>query len=88
MEEYPLMPYIADKREDLRRKLDVPSNCGELNYVITDTLIEYIETKGLSYQTINDILGALDGASKEFYRRVAEPYEDEKIKQNGDVYGG
>lgn len=82
------MPYI--KGEYLRSELkhgDVsPRDCGELNYVITEKLIEYVDRHGLSYQTINDILGALDGASKEFYRRVAAPYEDEKIKLNGDVY--
>ena len=41
---------------------------------------------GNSYATINDIIGALEGAKMEFYRRVVAPYEDEKIKENGDVY--
>jgi hypothetical protein len=41
---------------------------------------------GLSYQTINDIVGALEGAKLEFYRRVAVPYEDKKIIENGDVF--
>lgn len=59
---------------------------GELNYVVTLSIKNYMENKGLSYQTINDIIGALDGASKEFYRRVAAPYEDKKIEENGDVY--
>lgn len=34
---------------------------------------------------INDCIGACEGAKLEFYRRVASPYEDVKIKQNGDV---
>jgi len=42
--------------------------------------------QGPSYQTINDIIGALEGAKMEFYRRVVVPYEDKKIKDNGDVY--
>lgn len=62
------------------------STPGELNYLFTITLQEYVENKGLSYQTINDIVGALEGAKLEFYRRVAAPYEDTKIKENGDVY--
>ncbi|WP_439397023.1 DUF6899 family protein [Bradyrhizobium sp. PMVTL-01] len=35
---------------------------------------------------MNDVLGALDGAKAEFYRRVAAPYEDAKIADSGDVY--
>lgn len=30
--------------------------------------------------------GALRGAQLEFYARVARPYEDKKIIENGDVY--
>jgi hypothetical protein len=63
-----------------------PHTPGELNYLITTMLIEYLHARGKSYQTINDILGALEGAKLEFYRRVAVPYETEKCKQNGDVY--
>jgi len=40
----------------------------------------------LRYQNINDLLGALEGAKLELYRRVAAPYEDEKVESNGDVY--
>ena len=59
---------------------------GELNYMITIQCREYLERHGLKYQTVNDILGALEGAKLEFYRRVAAPYEDKKIKENGDCY--
>ena len=38
-----------------------------------------------NYQTMNDIMGALAGAQIEFYRRKVAPYEDTKIKDNGDV---
>lgn len=79
------MPYIdKDRRVDLIfEEAETP---GELNYLLTVEIMSYIQTNGLSYQNINDVLGALDGASKEFYRRVAVPYEEEKIKANGDVY--
>lgn len=59
---------------------------GELNYNITRLLKEYMDFHGLCYQTINDIVGALEGAKLEFYRRIAVPYETEKIEQNSDVY--
>ena len=59
---------------------------GELNFIVTRILNRYVEQKGLSYQTINDIVGALEGSKMEFYRRVAVPYEQGKIEINGDVY--
>jgi hypothetical protein len=59
---------------------------GELNYAFTELAKLYMNQHGLSYQTINDIVGALEGAKAEFYRRVAVPYEDKKIEENGDVY--
>lgn len=81
------MPYIrTEDRERLARKGEAPLTTGELNYAITKLLVGYAELKGLSYLTINDCLGALEGAKAEFYRRVAVPYEDAKAHLNGDVY--
>jgi len=80
------MPYIIkERRESLLPPAQVEST-GELNYMMTMLAIKYIKDHGLSYQSINDVLGAFDGASKEFYKRVAEPYELKKRKKNGDVY--
>ena len=83
------MPYIdRQRRFNLSgdENYDAVDTPGELNYRFTQEIIQYIKNKGLSYQTINDIVGALEGAKLEFYRRVASPYEDQKIKDNGDVY--
>lgn len=82
------MPYIEQKRRDaLDPMWDTPNNAGELNYVITKLLLKYIDVHSpLSYQLINDVLGALEGAKQEFYARIARPYEDQKILSNGDVY--
>lgn len=86
------MPYITKER---RRALFSDScvdydntvrTAGELNYFLTEQIKDYIKTKGLSYQTINDIVGALEGCKLEFYRRVVVPYENKKKKENGDVY--
>lgn len=79
------MPYISK----FRRKtvlLTGPENAGELNYRITDILTGYLISQGTSYQTFNDIIGALEGAKLEIYRRKIAPYENKKIKKNGDVY--
>lgn len=81
------MPYIKQEdREKLALDEYVPGTPGTLNYQITMLLREYVTYRKLSYQTINDIIGALEGAKAEFQRRVVAPYEDQKIAENGDVY--
>lgn len=58
---------------------------GELNYLISNICKIYLGST-TSYSKINDIVGALECSKIEFYRRVAEGYEDEKKNLNGDVY--
>jgi len=79
------MPYIEKKR---RNDLidESPKTSGELNYKITELAIEYLHNEGKCYKTINEITGALECAKMEFYRRVALPYEQTKIEENGDLY--
>jgi hypothetical protein len=55
---------------------------GELNYIITRILKE---SYPLRYFNLNRAVGVLECCKLEFYRRVAAPYEDTKIEQNGDV---
>lgn len=81
------MPYIApEDRDDLEpnstREAMTP---GELNYQLTCLVDGYL-AGNLDYQAINDVLGALEGAKLEVYRRVASPYEDRKREINGDVF--
>lgn len=66
-------------------RADNVENCGELNFAITVLIQTYIKNKGLRYQNINDVIGALEGAKMELYRMVAVDYENEKISENGDV---
>jgi broad-specificity NMP kinase len=82
------MPYIKDdQRWRLYQTPDVlPEAVGELNYIITELCLLWIEQHGKTYTAINDVIGVLECAKLEFYRRLAAPYEDEKIKENGDVY--
>ena len=79
------MPYIKTKQRHHLRD-GMVQNSGELNYKITELLTDYIRCHGLCYKNINDMIGALEGAKMELYRRVVAPYEDLKIKENGDVY--
>lgn len=55
---------------------------GELNYVMTKILKSIYP---LRYYHINKAIGVLECVKLEFYRRVAAPYEDLKIKDSGDV---
>lgn len=81
------MPYIKQyRRHDLAPAGINPQDAGELNYVLTEICLRYSRGQGGRYQQINDVLGALEGAKLEFYRRLAAPYEDTKIAENGDVY--
>lgn len=80
------MPYIPAVQRSTLANGDSPETPGELTYLLTRTIQEYRDTNGDSYATFNDILGALDGCGREFYRRVVAPYEDTKIAENGDVY--
>lgn len=83
------MPYIEPidrvKFNELIQEAGKLENCGELNYVISKVCLQYLNKKGLKYQHINDIIGALEGSKLELYRRVASPYENLKIESNGDI---
>ena len=85
------MPYISEQnRRELMwvgQALEDVNKCkkisaGELQYIIA-LAIKHIGPE--NYQDMNDIMGALAGAQMEFYRRTVAPYEDKKIKENGDV---
>jgi|TARA_B110000908_G_C9995739_1_gene331824 hypothetical protein len=86
-----MMPYIEKKR---RKELSSPSNftmgvahdVGELNYKITCLVDDFISRKELKYSEINSVIGVLECAKMELYRRIAAPYEDKKCVENGDVY--
>lgn len=81
------MPYIrSDRRRILDEKYWEAATPGELNYLITNICTEYAAKHTHGYAVYNDIIGALECAKQEFYRRVVVPYEDIKIKENGDVY--
>jgi hypothetical protein len=80
------MPYIEhSERAGVMATAQI-LNAGQLNYALTMVILGYLKDHGKSYQTCNDIVGALDNAKDEFRRRIQHPYEDTKIEANGDVY--
>lgn len=80
------MPYIPKERRESLGKSLAPIKAGELNYLFTKIIVNYLFLNQESYQSYNDILGALEGAKLEVYARKVRPYEDKKIEENGDVY--
>ena len=79
------MPYITpDQREALKTR--PPLNAGELNYAMATSAADYVRAKGLSYQTIAEVIAAFEGAKAEFYRCVAAPYEQGKREENGEIW--
>lgn len=84
------MPYIKQhKRDEFKEILNTLGNIinteGDLNYVITSLLVICTKKWIKSYSTLNTIMGVMSCSAQEFYRRVVAPYEDQKIKENGDI---
>jgi hypothetical protein len=82
------MPYLTSDEKD--RLLDhmYPETAGELNFLITTMCRRYFSKSKRNYEAINTVLGALECAKQEYYRRIVVPYENSKINSNGDVYEG
>lgn len=81
------MPYIKkETRLALSSDKRIPDTPGELNYCFTKLCIDYLAIRNESYQTYNDIIGALECCKQEVYRRLISKYEDKKINENSDVF--
>ena len=86
------MPYIV---QDQRDRIDYPLRMtsvliktpGDLAYALTKMVLFYLDQYGKNYSTLASIYGVLGTVKDEFYRRVVTPYEQEKERENGDVYG-
>jgi hypothetical protein len=89
------MPYI--KQQD-RKKYDeliayavnTLTNCGcdpkpgEINYVLSSIIWSLFDDKP-GYTRGSMLIGVLDDVKEEFRRRKINPYEDDKILENGDL---
>lgn len=84
------MPYIPQNcraviESNQRNSQHLSRSPGELNYTVTRLLIEYLgETP--NYERYNAVVGVLECAKLELYRRMVVPYEEKKKAENGDVY--
>lgn len=55
---------------------------GDLNYILFRYAKYHIPQ---NYNSIKNFLGELNEAAEEIRRRILAPYEEEKMKENGDV---
>lgn len=92
------MPYIASEDRErldpaidelvqaLRERAEARDGAfeGYLNYAVTRLALGVIPER--RYASIARLTGVLENVKQEFYRRYAEPYEDEQIEKSGDVY--
>jgi hypothetical protein len=84
------MPYITQSRRDrFDGELEILAanieSSGELNYCISKLLHLLVGKNGIKYETVNSLMGTLDCVGKEFYRKVATPYENRKELENGGL---
>jgi hypothetical protein len=80
------VPYIAKGIRASLAEGRVPIKPGELNYLMSQLIKGYLAMNGISYTSLNAVVGVLDCLKMEVYRRLAVPYEDEKARTNGDVF--
>lgn len=78
------MPYITNTRA-LQLQTDTPKVKGELNYLITNLMIEFVEEHGTKYQVISDAIAAAQDAADEMKRRLLAPYETLKSKERENI---
>jgi hypothetical protein len=87
------VPYIDEtRREALRPHLirlteelgAMGHEAGDLNFCISFLLL-YAWDGFNSYARGNALIGVLECAKQEFYRRFLAPYEDRAIRRNGDL---
>ncbi len=65
---------------------DAARNGGDIQYMLAVALQLYMEKKGFRYAHMEDVMGALTGALREFQRKIVDPYEAFKEAENGIIY--
>ena len=79
------MPYCKQAAKDAIDRGAPPQDAGELTYKFYRTALDYLKGRKRCYLNFAIVLGCLLCTILELYRCKAAPYEDEKIKENGDV---
>lgn len=90
------MPYVTPDRRELLAQFDEKNHRfvvstlnitspGDLAFVFYRLCQLYVIRNGRKFETLNGIVGVLETTKSEFIRRILAPYEDRKMRENGDV---
>lgn len=84
------MPYI-DKKSKSRLLPQLESifcdSEGELCYAVSVLMMEFCKHREpLNFSTLNSAIGAVRYAANHFEDRILKPYEQQKMRENGDIY--
>lgn len=74
---------IKNTKTNCNNPNDLSHQLGRINYSFSRVLAGLMGS--ISYTKIAMITGVLENIKQEYYRRMASPYEDKKIIQNGDI---
>jgi hypothetical protein len=80
---YQMVRCITETKVSLNNPQDFSNFLGRINYCFSRVIMGVM--KNISYKNIAMITGVLENVKQEFYRRIAEQYEDKKILENGDI---
>jgi hypothetical protein len=78
-----LDPCIESMISSIKNDNDLHKLLGDINYCFSRVASGVMGE--VSYSKVAMITGVLENIKQEFYRRVASPYEDKKIIENGDI---
>lgn len=74
---------IKNTKTSLNNPNDFKNHLGRINYTFSRILSGVMGS--INYSNIAMATGVIENIKQEFYRRLAAPYEDHKIEQNGDI---
>lgn len=78
-----LVNAIKYTKANLNNPNDFKNHLGRINYVFSRILSGVMGD--INYSNIAMATGVIENIKQEFYRRIASPYEDKKINENGDI---
>jgi len=80
---YQMVRCITETKVNLNNPADFSNFLGRINYCFSRVIMGVM--KNICYKNIAMATGVLENIKQELYRRVATPYEDQKIVENGDI---
>lgn len=82
-----LVPHVDVEAKERIKSGDDPQTVGELTYALTRPIKAFIRSREKrNFETFALVLGALSSVTKDFYDHIVKPYEDQKVRENGNAW--